>query len=110
MKNFFALIAIFLAAHTFGQQIKNLKSNTSLNGQTQSTTDSLKFVQIHNDSLDYKISLIDSHLGSIEMKWNWIESNPDEKVIATDEGWFDKMTIVKNELNAKKEELTLLKK
>ena len=41
-----------------------------------------------------------------EVKINYIENDPAEKQLATDNGWFDKMTVVKNRLTAKKQLLT----
>ncbi|MFT4601429.1 MAG: hypothetical protein ACI857_001609 [Arenicella sp.] len=96
-------------AISFAQDIS--KSPTIVNNpEMQAAKDSLKHVKIYNDSIDYEISLVNSHLNSIDYKWNWIENNPQEHQIASDSGWFTKMTTVKTELNAKKEELTLLKK
>lgn len=54
--------------------------------------------------------LIDQHLNSIQIKWDWIMNNPEEKVIAEQEGWFEKMTIVREELEEKKKLLIDSKK
>lgn len=54
-----------------------------------------------------QIAQIDSHLAAIETKRNYILSNPEEKTIADEQGWFDTMDKVEEELLTKKEKLYL---
>lgn len=62
--------------------------------------------KIFNDSIRKQIQQVDSHLNSIQIKWDYIQNDPAEKQLATDNGWFDKMTAVKKSLTAKKQLLT----
>jgi hypothetical protein len=54
-----------------------------------------------------QIAQIDSHLAAIETKRNYILSNPEEKTIADEQGWFDTMDKVEEELLTKREKLYL---
>lgn len=54
-----------------------------------------------------QIEQIDSHLGAIETKRNYILANPEEKALAEEQGWFETMSKVEEELLAKKEKLKL---
>ena len=54
-----------------------------------------------------QISQIESHLVAIEMKRNYILANPQEKILAEKQGWFEKMSKVEDELLSKKEKLYL---
>tara|TARA_B100001564_G_C20165027_1_gene457101 strand:- start:170 stop:499 length:330 start_codon:yes stop_codon:yes gene_type:complete len=54
-----------------------------------------------------QIAQIDSHLAAIEIKRNYILSNPEEKNLADEQGWFETMNKVKEDLTAKKEKLYL---
>ena len=59
-----------------------------------------------NDSIKKQLHQVDSHLNSIQFKWDYIQNDPDENQIAINSGWFDKMTAVKNRLTVKKQLLT----
>jgi hypothetical protein len=48
-----------------------------------------------------QIAQIDSHLAAIETKRNYILSNPEEKTIADEQGWFDTMDKVEEEFWSK---------
>jgi hypothetical protein len=54
-----------------------------------------------------QIAQIDSHLAAIETKRNYIIANPEEKSLAEEQGWFETMSKVEEELLAKKEKLYL---
>ena len=54
-----------------------------------------------------QIAQIDSHLGAIATKRNYILANPEEKTLAEEQGWFETMTKIEKELLAKKEKLKL---
>lgn len=60
----------------------------------------------YNDSIRKQLQQVESHLKSIQYKWNYIENDPAENQLATDNGWFDDMTAVKKKLTAKKQRLT----
>lgn len=102
------VVTLMIASVSFSQENPNgnkqLKNNTY--PPNQPAQDSLKMVQFHNDSVNYEIELVNSHLNSIQIKWDWIMNNPEEKVIAEEQGWFVKMTAVREELEQKKLSLT----
>lgn len=104
MKKLLVCLVALLAYTSYGQE--QLKTT----GAQLSTPDSLKQIQKFNDSIDYQVSLIDAHINSINLKWDWIEARPEEKQIAVSEGWFQRMEVFKTELNAKRENLINLKK
>jgi hypothetical protein len=110
MKELSILILLLAANLCCAQQSENKSRNNTGYSPSQLSHDSLKSVKVFNDSLDYQIHLVNSHLNSIEVKWNWILNNPEQQKLATAEGWFNRMTLFKEELNAKKEELESLKK
>lgn len=101
------VLTLMIATISFSQENPNSKIQKKNNTYPPNTPaqDSLKIIQFHNDSVNYQIDLVNSHLNSIQIKWDWILSNPEEKVIADENGWFDNMTIVKQELEEKKQVL-----
>ena len=106
MKNIWILLLLFLLPIVSIAQSKDFKSKNNLNnGQRQVELDSLKTVKIFNDSINYQVSLVNSHLNSIQIKWDWILKNPEEKVIAEEQGWFEDMTEVRAKLETKKQTL-----
>lgn len=52
-----------------------------------------------------KIEEIDYTLQAIKIKKDYILSNPEEKEIATNNGWFENMRQVEEQLNAEKQQL-----
>ena len=54
-----------------------------------------------------QIAQIESHLAAIETKRNYILANPQEKILAEEQGWFETMSKVEEELLSKKEKLYL---
>ena len=54
-----------------------------------------------------QIGQIESHLSAIQTKREYILSNPQEKALAEEQGWFETMEKVKGELIAKKKKLYL---
>lgn len=62
--------------------------------------------QAFNDSINKQIQQIESHLNSIQIKWDYVQNDPSENQLATDNGWFDDMTAIKNSLTTKKQVLT----
>ena len=55
-----------------------------------------------------QISQIDSHLSAIETKRNYVLSNPAEKALAIEQGWFEDMKKIEKSLLKKKNELKRL--
>lgn len=55
-----------------------------------------------------KIQQIDSHINSINIKTNDILNNPEQKIIAETEGWFEDMKATKERLESKKQALLKL--
>jgi len=97
------LFMLFIGTASYSQENSLVKSNEgNSTTQTRQESDSLLTIQIFNDSINYQIGLVNSHLNSIQIKWDWIMNNPEEKSLAEDEGWFDRMAAVKQELEEKK--------
>ena len=108
-KTNWVILLLFLIplASNAQSKAKELKSNITLsNGSAQIELDSIKTNKIFNDSINNQVSLINSHLNSIQIKWDWILNNPEELIIAKESKWFDDMTAVKKSLTAKKQLLT----
>lgn len=106
MKNLLIILLLFLLPIVSIAQSKEFKSENNLNnGLTQVELDSIKTVKIYNDSINHQVSLINSHLNSIQIKWDWILNNPEEKVIAEEQNWFGRMTEIKTQLEARKQKL-----
>ena len=55
-----------------------------------------------------QIAQIDSHLSAIEIKRNFVLSDPDEKALALEQGWFVEMEKIEKSLLIKKKELNAL--
>lgn len=111
MRKFATLLALLITTSiSFSQTEERKPISTTTYPINSPESDSLKSVQIYIDSINYEIMLIDQHLNSIQIKWDWIMNNPEEKVIAEQEGWFEKMTIVREELEEKKKLLIDSKK
>jgi len=86
----------------------------------QKTASSLKSVEPENTNTDPKpineqeilkqISQIDSHLSAIETKRNYVLSDPAEKALANEQGWFEDMKKIEKSLLKKRKELKALVK
>lgn len=55
-----------------------------------------------------QIAQIDSHLSAIEIKRNFVLSDPAEKAMALEQGWFVEMEKIEKSLLIKKKELNAL--
>lgn len=85
-------------------QTKELKPKAKpTSSLSQKELNSIKTTKIFNDSINYQVSLVNSHLNSIQIKWDWVLNNPDEKIIAEESKWFDDMTAIRAKLNARKQ-------
>lgn len=105
-KLLFSLVFVLFIHLVNIAQSKEYKSKiSSENELTQAEHDSLKAIKIYNDSVNYQISLINSHLNSIKIKWDWILEHPEDKAIADEQNWFVRMTEIKAELESKKQKL-----
>lgn len=99
---------VMVTVLSFAQQQNQANSTrvtTPNNSATNSTTasDSLKAIQFHNIEVNRQVTQIDSHVNSIQIKWNYIMNNPTEKQLAEENGWFEDMTRIKGELAEKKQ-------
>ena len=92
------------------EALENNPNNNNTFPPNTSESDSLKGIQIHNDSINYKIAMIDVNLNSIQIKWDFVMNDSEEKLIAESNGWFDDMTAIKNSLYAEKDVLINLLK
>jgi len=63
---------------------------------------------INEQEILKQISQIDSHLSAIETKRNYVLSDPAEKALAIEQGWFEDMKKTENSLLKKKNELKRL--
>lgn len=91
---------------------------TSHEVNAQTTSASLKSPQpestiinpkpVNEQEILNQIAQIDSHLASIEIKRNHVSSNPTEKALATEQGWFEDMKKIEKSLLKKKNELKKL--
>lgn len=63
--------------------------------------------QITHDRNYYEneIAKIDSQIAAINTKIDIVQANPEEKALANESGWFNDMDNIKNQLEAKKQEL-----
>ena len=104
-KSFIFLFALFVFSSLFAQSKEFKSKNNANNGLTQVESDSIKAQKIFNDSINYQVSLINSHLNSIQIKWDWILNHPEEKAIAEEEKWFEHMTAIRAKLEARKQTL-----
>jgi hypothetical protein len=86
---------------SFGQELRN--TNENVNTPNSVEYDSLKNVQFYNDSINNQILIVEQNINSIQLKWDWVMNDPDQKAIAESEEWFAKMTIVRQELEEKKQ-------
>ena len=104
MKKTLLILVILSANYAVSQAQSGHLERKSTSTQTAVLSPTEK--KAYNDSIRKQIQQVESHLNSIQIKWNYIENDPAEKQLATDNGWFDKMTVVKNRLTAKKQLLT----
>lgn len=103
-KTNWVILLLFLFPIVSNAQSKELKSTkNSTSGLSQIALDSIKTSKIFNDSINYQVSLVNSHLNSIQIKWDWILNNPEEKLIAEESKWFDDMTAIRAKLKARKQ-------
>ena len=104
-KSFITLSIIMVTVLSFGQNQTQLVKTNNSKLNTTSASDSLKAIQIYNDDINRQVIQIDSHLNSIQIKWDYVMNNSSEKAIADENGWFDDMTRIKKELEDKKQVL-----
>jgi hypothetical protein len=66
-------------------------------GETQRVHDAAYYVQ--------EIAVIDNNLSAIDQKIAFVNGNPQEKLNAQSNGWFEQMEDIKTQLNTKKTDL-----
>lgn len=103
MKKSLILFALLCANYSISQNSSNELEKKSAKAQTVVSSEKK---EAFNASIQKQIQQVDSHLNSIQIKWNYIQNDPAENQLAIDNGWFDDMTAIKNKLAAKKQQLT----
>ena len=105
MRNKYALLHFFLfilTCNISAQNVNSMKSTDPVNVNTEQ-----KPIVEKQEALK-QIAQIDSHLSAIEIKRNYILSDPAEKAMALEQGWFAEMKKIENSLLNKKNELKAL--
>jgi hypothetical protein len=107
-KNNWVILLLFLFPIISNAQTKELKSRVNTKSVNTNSTpspvelDKIKTKKLFNDSINNQVSLINSHLNSIQIKWDWVMNNPEKKLIAEESKWFEDMTAIRAKLNARK--------
>lgn len=104
MKTILILIGLLVYSQYSVGQTNTMKVSQSSSNQANEISPEKK------KEAQKRISQIDAHLNSIEIKRNYILEHPEEKDLAEQQGWFDDMDRIKNELIAEKERLQKLLK
>ena len=105
MRNKYTLLYLFLfilSCNISAQNVNSVKSIEPVNVNTQQ-----KPIAEKQEVLK-QIAQIDSHLSAIEIKRNYILSDPAEKAMALEQGWFAEMEKIEKSLLNKKNELKAL--
>ncbi len=106
MKTLLIMLLVLGTSHVFAQNTNTINKgidSTNIFPPNTPESDSLKAITIHNDSINYKISLIDANLNSIQIKWDFIMGIPEEKLEAESNGWFTDMTAIIASLNEERQ-------
>ena len=106
MKKISTLFTSLIFVFTFCS-VSAQKGNESLKSP-ESENPSVELNPIKKQELNKQIAQIDSHLSAIETKRNFVLSNPAEKALAIEQGWFEDMKKIEKSLLKKKEELKRL--
>jgi hypothetical protein len=102
---FTSLIFVFAFCNVYAQKgNESLKSPQSKITNTESKT----IDPANKQELKKQIAQIDSHLSAIETKRNYVLSDPAQKALAVEQGWFEDMKKIEESLLKKKEELKRL--
>ena len=105
MRNKYALLYLFLfilSCNISAQKVSSVKSIDSVNVNTQQKP------IVKKQEVLKQIAQIDSHLSAIEIKRNYVLSDPTEKAMALEQGWFAEMEKIEKSLLNKKNELKAL--
>ena len=98
----FFVFLLFFMCELSAQNSKSLKSIEPINTNTAPKP------SVNEQEVLKQISQIDSHLSAIETKRNYVLSDPVEKALATEQGWFEEMEKIEKSLLKKKDELNAL--
>lgn len=102
---FTSLIFVFAFCSVSAQKgNESLKSPQSKITNTESKT----IDPANKQELKKQITQIDSHLSAIETKRNYVLSDPAQKALAIEQGWFEDMKKIEKSLLKKKNELKRL--
>ena len=105
MRKKYTLLYLFLfilSCNISAQNVNSVKSLEPINVNTQQKP------IVKKQEVLKQISQIDSHLSAIEIKRNFVLSDPDEKALALEQGWFVEMEKIEKSLLNKKNELKAL--
>ena len=105
MRKKYTLLYVLLFGFTCNlnaQSVNSMKSLEPINQNTQQKP------IVNKQEVLKQIAQIDSHLSAIEIKRNFVLSNPDEKALALEQGWFVEMEKIEKSLLIKKKELNAL--
>ncbi|RCL73221.1 MAG: hypothetical protein DBW72_05455 [Flavobacteriales bacterium] len=105
MRNKYALLYLFLfilSCNISAQKVSSVKSIDPVNVNTQQKP------IVKKQEVLKQIAQIDSHLSAIEIKRNYVLSDPTEKAMALEQGWFAEMEKIEKSLLNKKNELKAL--
>lgn len=105
MTNKYALLYLFLfilSCNISAQKVSSVKSIDPVNVNTQQKP------IVKKQEVLKQIAQIDSHLSAIEIKRNYVLSDPTEKAMALEQGWFAEMEKIEKSLLNKKNELKAL--
>jgi hypothetical protein len=104
---FTSLIFAFAFCSVYAQKgNESLKSPQPENPSTE--LDPVKEKEPNKQELKKQITQIDSHLSAIETKRNYVLSDPAQKALAIEQGWFEDMKKIEKSLLKKKNELKRL--
>ena len=105
MRNKYSLLYLFLfilSCNISAQKVSSVKSIDPVNVNTQQKP------IVKKQEVLKQIAQIDSHLSAIEIKRNYVLSDPTEKAMALEQGWFAEMEKIEKSLLNKKNELKAL--
>lgn len=99
MKTFLIITVLYFNAGLLFSQTPQVKKSEPTTSQNVTISTEKK------EQVQKRIAQIDSHLNSIQIKWDFILEHPEEKEVAEEKGWFDDMNRIKNELIEEKNRL-----
>ena len=105
MKKGYFLFVVFILLYTcklYAQQTMSSFKSTNPTNATEAPK------PVNKQEVLNQIAQIDSHLSAIETKRNYVLSDPAQKALAIEQGWFEDMKKIEKSLLKKKNELKKL--